>query len=67
MKKEEFKTHWPVLKPEVQKKWPKLTEAEIENIDGNLTLLVTTLQSNYFFVQEQAEQEIKNLYDSLIT
>ncbi|MBO6550899.1 MAG: hypothetical protein JJ964_14935 [Rhizobiales bacterium] len=60
----DFKSKWPVLKPQVTEKWPEITKEEAENIDGEYSVMITTLQAKYFYVQEEAELEIEKFFKS---
>ena len=61
----DFKSKWPVLKPEVTKKWPEITKDEVESIEGEYSVMITTLQAKYFYVHEEAELEIEKFFKSL--
>ena len=48
---------WKQLKGEIQSRWGKLTDDEIDWIDGNREKLVGKLQEKYGYAKEEAERE----------
>lgn len=65
MDPEVFKSNWSTLKDKIIEKWPLISADEVEAINGDYSIMITTLQAKYFYVHEEAEQEIKKLYESL--
>lgn len=51
---------WEQLKGEVQKKWGKLTNDDIDVIKGDTKKLAGKLQERYGWSKEEAEKEIEN-------
>lgn len=53
-----IKGKWNQLKGSVQKQWGKLTDDEVDQIQGNATKLAGFLQEHYGKSKEEAEREI---------
>lgn len=60
MNEDIFKGKWEQAKGNVQKKWGKLTDDDLDVIKGNSKLLVGKLQEKYGMTKEEAEKEVKN-------
>jgi uncharacterized protein YjbJ (UPF0337 family) len=52
-----FKGKWKQLKGETQKQWGKLTNDDLDVIDGEREKLVGKLQERYGFAKDRAEKE----------
>lgn len=50
---------WKQLKGSVQKQWGKLTDDEIDRIEGDVTKLSGLVQERYGKSKDEAEREIK--------
>lgn len=59
MNKDTFKGKWEQLKGNVQKKWGKLTDDDVDKIKGDSKVLVGKLQEKYGMTKEEAEKEVK--------
>jgi uncharacterized protein YjbJ (UPF0337 family) len=53
-----FKGKWKQMKGEVKQWWGKLTEDDVNQIDGNVDKLVGRLQERYGYAKEDAEKEV---------
>ncbi|HCU08430.1 MAG TPA: general stress protein CsbD [Clostridiales bacterium] len=51
---------WEQVKGEMQKKWGKLTNDDLDVIKGNSKILAGKLQEHYGLTKEDAEKEIEN-------
>lgn len=58
MNREQLKGMWNQLRGEAQILWGKLTNDDLDQIDGNATKLVGRLQERYGYAKEQAEAEV---------
>ncbi len=47
MNQEQFGQFWGQLKTPLKAKWEKITESDLQDIDGNLTKLDAVLQTRY--------------------
>lgn len=56
---------WKQHKGKIMSKWGKLTDDDIESINGKRTELLGLLQSRYGRTKEQAEGEIDKWTDQL--
>ncbi|MFC4779077.1 CsbD family protein [Paenibacillus sp. GCM10023252] len=52
-----FKGKWKQIKGETQKQWGKLTNDDIDVIDGEREKLIGKLQERYGYAKDRAEQE----------
>ncbi len=60
----QMKGNWDQLKGLVQKKWGKLTNDDISQIQGNQNMLIDKLEERYGYTKQQAEQEVRNFLSS---
>jgi uncharacterized protein YjbJ (UPF0337 family) len=54
----EVKASWEEMSVVIQAHWPKLTDEELNNIDGDRNELARALQRRYGLSRQQAETEI---------
>ena len=59
MNKDIFEVKWEQVKGEVQKKWGKLTNDDLDVIKGNTKIMVGKLQERYGMTLEDAEKEVE--------
>ena len=57
---DEIERNWNDLKGEVKRQWSKLTDEDVELIEGKYAELLGFLQERYGHVKEQAEREIND-------
>jgi uncharacterized protein YjbJ (UPF0337 family) len=53
-----IKGQWHQLKGEVKRQWGKLTDDEVDQVEGNAEKLLGLLQKRYGYARDQAEREI---------
>jgi uncharacterized protein YjbJ (UPF0337 family) len=53
-----FGGNWKQFKGEVQKQWGKLTDDQLDQVEGNREKLIGTIQENYGVVREDAEKQV---------
>ena len=58
MHREEIEKRWHEIKGKVQGKWNKLSNEDIERIEGKYDHFLSQLQKKYNWNKEQAEHEI---------
>ncbi|MGJ9382222.1 general stress protein CsbD [Salipaludibacillus neizhouensis] len=63
MDKNIFKGKWNQLKGESKKKWSKLTDDDLQSIDGDRDKLVGKIQERYGKERDEAEKEV-NTWES---
>ncbi len=56
--KDNLQLNWTELKSKLRKRWGKITEADLAQINGNTDELIRTLRKRYGYGQAQAEIEI---------
>lgn len=54
-----FEGKWEKLKGNVQRQWGKLTDDDLDVIEGDTKILVGKLQERYGMTKEEAEKEIE--------
>lgn len=59
MNKDVVKGKWKQLKGEAQKQWGKLTDDELDQIEGDATKLAGLIQERYGKSKEVAEKEVE--------
>jgi len=59
MNEETIKGNWNQLKGKVKEKWGKLTNDELDQIDGQTDQLVGAVQKSYGLSKEQAQKDVK--------
>lgn len=58
-------TNWNKSKVLVRKRWGKITDDDLELIDGNTDELISILRKRYGYGKKQAEIEITNWISSV--
>jgi len=56
---------WTQIKGSLRSKWGKLTDDDLDRLDGNRQYLTGKLQERYGWQKEQAEREISEFERSL--
>ena len=56
---------WTQIKGSLRSKWGKLTDDDLDRLDGNRQYLLGRLQERYGWQKEQAEREIGEFERSL--
>lgn len=59
MDTDKFEGKWEKLKGNVQRQWGKLTDDDLDIIEGDTKILVGKLQERYGMSKEEAEQEVE--------
>jgi uncharacterized protein YjbJ (UPF0337 family) len=57
MNQDVLKGKWMQLKGEVRTQWGKLTNDDVDQIEGNAEKLVGKLQERYGYARERAQEE----------
>ena len=65
MNKDILEGNWKQFKGEAKKKWGKLTNDDLDQLDGDSEKLLGLIQENYGHTREEAEKEIDEWQKSL--
>jgi len=65
MNSDQVKGNWKQVKGEAQKRWGKLTDDDLDVIDGEYERLVGTLQERHGMAREEAKKEADDFYGKL--
>lgn len=63
MNRDTLKGQWTQIKGKVREQWGKLTDDELDQIQGNAEMLIGKLQERYGRTREQAEQDFDRWYE----
>ena len=64
VKRDFIESHWASLRPKIKERWSRLTEDELDLIDGNHDQLIGTLQEEYAMEENQAEREVNEFLET---
>ena len=56
---------WKQLRGAIQERWGKLTDDDLDRIEGQSDQMVGLLQEKYGYAREKAQKEYKDFVDSL--
>ncbi|ACR11087.1 CsbD family protein [Teredinibacter turnerae] len=65
MNSDQFSGQWHQIKGGIRAKWGKLTDDDMEMVQGNREKLVGKIQSRYGKTKEEAKSEVNSYIDSL--
>lgn len=60
MNKDQIIGNWKQFKGEVRRQWGKLTDDDIDVINGNREKLTGQLQESYGIAREEAERQVRD-------
>lgn len=60
MNKDTMEGKWEQLKGGVQKQWGKLTDDDLDVIEGDAKILVGKIQERYGITKEEAEKQVED-------
>lgn len=58
MNQDIFEGKWKEMRGQVKSWWGKLTDDDLERVDGKTDQLIGVLQQKYGYTKEQAEKEL---------
>ncbi|MBK8163585.1 MAG: CsbD family protein [Gammaproteobacteria bacterium] len=61
MNRDRIEGNWKQIKGRIQQKWGKLTDDDLDVINGNREMLLGKIQEVYGMKKEAAEEELKRL------
>ncbi len=65
MSRDIIKSKWPQLRGKLKRKWNKLTDDDVDYIEGHHEYLVSKLQERYGIAKEKAAMQVKEFERSL--
>lgn len=65
MNKDIIEGKWREVKGAVQKKWGKLTDDDLNEINGNREILAGKIQKNYGLARDEVEKQLKAWEDDI--
>ncbi len=60
MNKDILKGKWTEMKGDIKQKWGKLTDDDLQQIDGSYDKLVGRVQQAYGYRRDEAEKEVNS-------
>ena len=67
MNTDQVKGKWLQMKGEVRKQWGKLTDDDLDQVQGDAEKLMGKVQERYGYEKEQARDEVNRFFDSHVT
>ena len=64
MNKDILKGKWNQVKGNIREKWGKLTNDDMDRIQGNAEIFIGVLQERYGYGREQAEREVNEFLNT---
>ena len=58
-----FKGKWMQIKGEVKSQWGKLTDDDLDRVEGDTEKLVGRVQERYGYAREEAKREVDTFLD----
>ena len=65
MNKDILEGNWKQLRGQVKETWGRLTDDELDQINGHRDVLAGMLQERYGYTRQQAERSINDFLDQL--
>ena len=53
-----FESQWKEIRGIVRQRWPALTDADVDTIDGHVDVLIDLLEEKYAYSRALAEEEV---------
>jgi len=60
MNADTLKGQWHQVKGEIKTQWGKLTDSDLDQIDGQSEKLIGKIQERYGYARDRAEQELRD-------
>lgn len=61
-----FEAQWPLVRRKIHVRWNKITEVDIEQIDGKPDRLINLLQERYGCDEEKAEDDLQSYLRAVV-
>ena len=65
MNEDIFKGQWKQIRGKAKEWWGKLTDDDLDKIDGRFDQMIGKLQEKYGYSELEAEAEIKRFFDNM--
>jgi uncharacterized protein YjbJ (UPF0337 family) len=65
MNPRDLQLHWQELKSKAKQAWPRLTDAELDVINGDVARLIDKVRDSQHVSQEEAQEEVEAWLKSL--
>jgi uncharacterized protein YjbJ (UPF0337 family) len=65
MNKDILAGKWKQLRGDIKERWGKLTDDEIEQIEGRYDKFIGKIQEKYGYAEPEAETEIKQFFNDM--
>lgn len=63
MEKSEFASAWPLIRDQVKARWSKLTNQDLDGVQGNPELLIGVIQEKYDESRQAIDLQLKSLVE----
>jgi uncharacterized protein YjbJ (UPF0337 family) len=63
MEKSEFASAWPLIRDQVKARWNKLTNQDLDGVQGNPELLIGVIQEKYDESRQAIDLQLKSLVE----
>ncbi len=60
MNRHEFEANWSLLRAKIPEKWEKISQEDLNRIDGKFEPFLGYLRNKYGYSREQVDMEMKN-------
>lgn len=67
MNEDTLKGNWTQLKGKIREQWGKLTDDDLDVINGKREQLIGALRTKYGRTQDEAERELRTFEDRMMT
>ena len=63
MDKGEFARAWPMIRAQIKSRWTKLTDQDLDGVQGNPEFLIEMIQEKYEESRQAIELQLKSLVE----
>ena len=63
MEKSKFASAWPLIRDQVKARWSKLTNQDLDGVQGNPELLIGVIQEKYDESRQAIDLQLKSLVE----
>lgn len=67
MNRDQMQGNWKQLSGKIREKWAKLTDNDLEMINGQKEQLIGKIQERYNIARQEAEKQVKDFWSHLPT